>query len=120
MGQKEKLYSVTRRPHPPPLLSPEKQNHIKKNIKTYTKKYDAIDDQEKEKARNKFRKEREEKINAFRSVLDRLEAYKERLEEESPDWKEGWEEMEESKAWEETTSTFEEELGVTEELIDGS
>merc|ERR1712228_387007 len=119
LQQKEKLWQVMWRPHPPSLLSPERQNHIKKNIKQFTKRYDAIDEQAKEVARKKFREERDEKINSFRSVLDRLEEYKAEMEEETG-WQEAWDEMEAGKAWEETRSTIEEELGVTEELIDST
>jgi len=119
LQQKEKLWSVIWRPHPPSLLTPERQNHIKKNIKQFTKRYDAIDDKEKEKARSEFKKVRAEKIDSFQRVLDRLEEWKAEWEEDSG-WKEAWEEMEAEKAWEESTNTFEEELGVTEELIDGS
>merc|ERR1712060_625876 len=55
--QKEKLYSVAWRPHPPSLLKQEKQNNIRKDIKKYSKKYDALDDQQKDKIRKEFQLE---------------------------------------------------------------
>jgi len=54
----------------------QKQKDIRKNIKQWSKKYDAIDDQAKEAARQAFKREREEKTNAFNTVLDRLNEWK--------------------------------------------
>jgi translation initiation factor 3 subunit B len=114
--QKEKLWQVAWRPHPPSLLSTERQQDIKKNIKQFSKRYDAVDDHAKDVARKKFRDERDSKIDAFTRVLERLQDYKDELDEETG-WTEAWELMEEEKGWEETSSTIEKELGVTEELI---
>merc|ERR1719281_1864225 len=63
---KDKLFSATWRPHPPSLLSADKQRNIKKNIKTFSKRYDALDEQAKESARSAFKKDRDEKTDAFR------------------------------------------------------
>jgi translation initiation factor 3 subunit B len=115
--QKEKLWQVMWRPHPPSLLNPDRQNDIKKNIKAFSKRYDAVDEQAKEVARKKFREERDSKINAFQRVLDRLEEHKADMEEETG-WQEAWEAMEADKCWEESTSTLEEEIGVEEKLLE--
>merc|ERR1712048_347899 len=105
--QKEKLWQVAWRPHPPSLLSPERQNNIRKNIKQFSKQYDAIDDQQKDQARKKYRAERDEKIQDFQRVLDRLQEFIAEMDEETG-WLEALEEMEAEKGWEETRSTFEE------------
>jgi len=116
--QKEKLYSVAWRPHPPSLLPANRQKDIRKNIKTFSRKYDAMDEQAKESARNAFRREREEKTNAFLEILDRLRDHKaDRMEENG--WGEAMEEFAEAQGWTQDDQIIEEELGVTEELISG-
>eukprot|EP00434_Breviolum_minutum_P024510 symbB.v1.2.021649.t1/scaffold1746.1/size103363/7 len=74
--QKEKLWQISWRPHPPCLLSTAKQSSIRKNVKQYSKKYDHLDDQAKEAARNAFKNERETKMRDFKDVLARLDEYK--------------------------------------------
>merc|ERR1711988_1671823 len=69
--QKEKLFHIAWRPHPPSLLSQQKQQDIKKNLKQYSRKYDAMDEQAKESARQAFRADRESRTNAFLEILDR-------------------------------------------------
>merc|ERR1719183_2871919 len=112
--QKEKLWQISWRPHPPSLLPEAKQREIRKNIKQFSKKYDALDDQAKEQARAAFREDREQKTNAFKTILSRLEEYKEDREEEDG-WGEAWASLRESQ--EEEEQTIEEELDVHEELI---
>ena len=63
--QKEKLWQISWRPHPPCLLSLKDQSSIRKNVKQYSKSYDHLDDQAKEAARNAFRNERESKMRNF-------------------------------------------------------
>eukprot|EP00435_Cladocopium_sp_Y103_P015544 s4125_g3.t2 len=100
--QKEKLWQISWRPHPPCLLTPAKQSSIRKNVKAYSKKYDHLDDQAKEAARNAFKNERESKMRHFKDVLARLDDYKFQRSEENG-WAEaverhlgeqGWEPME--------------------------
>merc|ERR1719277_427168 len=98
--QKEKLWQVAWRPHPPSLLPEEKREKIKKDIKQFSKKYDALDEQAKEAARKEFRKERDEKTSRFQMVLDRIEEYKEDRESDTG-WRRAWEELEEEQNWEE-------------------
>lgn len=99
--QKEQLYHVAWRPHPPSLLPKIKQDQIRKEIKTYSKKYDARDEQAKEHARQSFKRDREAKTNAFKEVLDRL-----------MDWKH---DKMERKGWDESLADFQEGLNWTEE-----
>jgi len=116
--QKEKLWQVAWRPHPPSLLSPDRQNKIRKDIKQFSKKYDALDEQAKEAARKAFRAERDEKTSRFQMVLDRLLEYKEDKEPETG-WMEAWDQLIEEQAWQTNEEEIEEELGTTEELISG-
>jgi len=115
-AQKEKLYEIHWRPHPPSFLSKQKQKDVRKNIKQWSKKYDAIDDQAKEAAKQAFRKEREEKTNAFNSVLERLQEWKAEKEEESG-WADAVAEFLDGQGWMQDDQVIEDELDVTEELI---
>merc|ERR1712066_143799 len=111
-------YQVAWRPHPPSLLPTKKQKDIRRNIKHFSKKYDAMDEQAKESARQAFRREREEKTNAFLEILDRLRDVKlDRMEENG--WREAMDEFTEAQGWTQDDQVIEEELGVTEELISG-
>merc|ERR1719199_1182940 len=83
--QKEKLWSVSWRPHPPSLLSTQRQAEIRKNIKQFSKRYDAVDEKAKDEARQAFAKSRRIKTDGFRDILDRLKEYKDDKEEET-----GW------------------------------
>lgn len=115
-AQKEKLYEVFWRPHPPSALSTKKQKDIRKNIKQWSKKYDAIDDRAKDAARQAFKRDREEKTNSFLSVLNRLQEWKAEKEEDNG-WSEAMEEFFEGQGWMQDEQAIEEELDVTEELI---
>jgi len=114
--QKEKLFHIAWRPHPPSMLSEKQQTHIRKNIKQFSKKYDALDDQSKEAARNAFKLDRETRTNAFLDILDRIEDNKNSREEELG-WDEAKAEVQGRLDWEKVEHTIEEELDVTEELI---
>jgi len=117
--QKEALYAVNWRPHPPSQLPKARQNDIRKNIKQFSKKYDAMDDSAKETARQAFKAEREAKANAFCEILERLRQYRDEREKEL-----GWEEaiisFNKNQDWKEEKTDIDEELGVTEELIPNS
>jgi len=113
--QKEKLFHIAWRPHPPSMLTDKQQTHIRKNIKQFSKKYDALDDQSKETARAAFKADRETRTNAFLDILDRIASNKEAKEEEN-----GWDEaMAEfaDREWEKVETSIEEVLDETEELI---
>lgn len=114
--QMEKLWHVSWRPHPPTLLSDGEHKDIRKNIKTYSKKYDAIDTQQKEVARNAFKKEREEKTGEFLDILRRLDEYKQEKMRDNG-WDEAWDRHLEEQDWAMTETFQEEELSVTEELL---
>lgn len=116
--QKEKLWQVAWRPHPPSLLPEDRQKDVRKNIKQFSKKYDAIDEQAKESSRKAFRAERDEKNGSFQAVLDRLEDFKLDAYEDNG-WDQAWEELLANQQWETHETAIEEELGTTEELISG-
>jgi len=114
--QKEKLWHVSWRPHPPSLLAPERQQEIRKNIKQFSKRYDAIDESAKEQARTAFQKIRREKTDSFYEILCRLDDYKADKEEETG-WQEAWDSLLSEQEWETHESHFEQEISVTEDLI---
>merc|ERR1712151_122155 len=107
--QKEKLWHVSWRPHPPSLLSSQRQAEIRKNIKQFSKRYDAVDEKAKDEARQAFAKSRKEKTDSFRRILDRLEEYKEDKEEETA-WMEAWQELIAEQDWETHDSHIEQEI----------
>merc|ERR1740121_2870114 len=114
--QKEKLWHIAWRPHPPALLPANKQKEVRRDIKKYSKKYDALDESAKDKARNEFREERETKTRAFMEVLERLRDWKEDKEEEN-DWQDAVDEYLGNQGWEMTETTVEEVEKEDEELI---
>jgi len=116
--QKEKLWFVDWRPHPQNLLPTKKENDIRKNIKQYSKKYDALDEQAKDAARREFQRERQEKTDRFRIVLDRLDEFKRDTMEDNG-WQEALQEYIEDQGWEADEKIIEEDLSKEEELISG-
>jgi translation initiation factor 3 subunit B len=113
---KEKLYQLAWRPHPPSLLTEAKKADIKANLKTYTKKYDSLDDQNKEASKAAMQKERVAQLAKFQGVLDRLQAYKE-SKWEVTGWKAAMAELEARSPFEEVTEVLEDVLDVKEEVI---
>merc|ERR1712032_334167 len=112
----EKLWQISWRPRPPLLLSQGRQRDVRKNIKTYSKKYDSLDVQAQDSARQAFRRERDEKTQAFKDILDRLDAYKEDIHDRNG-WAEAFEDYQARQGWEEQVTAVEEELETKEELI---
>lgn len=70
--KKEGLYSFDFRPHPPSLLPREEIEKIKKNIKTYSKRYDAIDEQARTEQKNACRAKRQANIDSFKQIINSL------------------------------------------------
>merc|ERR1711988_1347129 len=114
--QKEKLYVVSWRPHPPSLLTDHQQAEIRKNIKKFSKRYDALDEQEKETARNAFKADRDRRTDAFLDILERIQENNDAYAAEN-----GWEyavmAWRENQVWEKVETTIEEDLDANEELI---
>jgi len=114
--QKDKLFNICWRPHPPSMLTESQQTDIKKNIKKFSKRYDALDEQDKNSARDAFKKDRDGRTNAFLDILSRISENNEDKQDECgwadaiADWREG-------QTWEKVETTIEEELDANEELI---
>jgi translation initiation factor 3 subunit B len=113
--QKEKLYLIDWRPHPPSLLSKKEQGSIKTKLKEYSRKYDARDEKAKETAREEFRRDRQSRTDEFLDILGRIDDYKADKEEEL-DWPNPMADKPDE-YWEKVETTMEEELDATEELI---
>lgn len=114
--QKEKLWQIAWRPHPPSLLSAPKQREIRKNIKNIGKKYDQADEQEKMKVIWSLKKEREDKNRDFNKVVDRLMGFQKRHMEEIG-WDEAQDRFNTAMAWEENVETVEEIISKVEEPV---
>merc|ERR1712196_531278 len=56
--QKEKLWHVSWRPHPAPLLSKQRRKYITNNIKEFSRKYNALDDEARDRVREAFKEEK--------------------------------------------------------------
>lgn len=114
--QKEKLWQISWRPHPPSLMNESEHVKLRKNIRQYSKKYDALDDQAKEAARNAVKNERDAKNRTFQAVLKRVEDYKfDRYDENG--WSDAIEAHLATQGWEQHDDILEEEVDVTEEKI---
>jgi len=114
--QKEKLWQISWRPHPPSLMNESEHAKLRKNIRQYSKKYDALDDQAKEAARNAVKNERDAKNRTFQAVLKRVEDYKfDRYDENG--WSDAIEAHLATQGWEQHDDILEEEVDVTEEKI---
>jgi translation initiation factor 3 subunit B len=114
--QKEKLFAIQWRPHPPSLMDSKKQGQIKKNIKQFSKRYDALDDQAKEAARNAFNADRDSRRRQLFDILDRIQENKEYKWEDNG-WGEALDEVSAAQVWDSHETVIEEELDSTEELI---
>eukprot|EP00005_Dracoamoeba_jomungandri_P006446 CAMPEP_0174261634 /NCGR_PEP_ID=MMETSP0439-20130205/11667_1 /TAXON_ID=0 /ORGANISM="Stereomyxa ramosa, Strain Chinc5" /LENGTH=705 /DNA_ID=CAMNT_0015346141 /DNA_START=76 /DNA_END=2193 /DNA_ORIENTATION=+ len=68
---KDKFFQFAWRPRPPTLLSEEKQEEIKKNIKVYAKKYKEQDNKRKMAAWEKYMTKRREAIDSFNERRER-------------------------------------------------
>jgi len=114
--QKEKLYVVCWRPHPPSLLTDKEENDIRKNIKKFSKKYDALDENEKETARNAYKADRDQRTEDFLDILYRIGENHEQMS-EANGWEESLQAWRENQVWEKVETTIEEDLDANEELI---
>jgi translation initiation factor 3 subunit B len=113
---KEKLFQLAWRPHPPTLLADQKSKDIKANLRTYTKKYDSLDDANKENAKAQQQKERIAQLGKFQEILDRIQAYKD-SKFEVTGWKNAIDELESRSPWEEIKEVQEEVFDLKEEVI---
>jgi len=111
--QKEKLYKVAWRPHPKSFLQDkQKASDVRKKLKDYSKKYDAVDEKEKEEVRAEQKKFRQDKIRDFFSHLERFAA---QFEKEAAKWQLGYDELDKNSKWE---TRLEQEEVVLEEKME--
>lgn len=116
VGTKEKLYQLLWRPHPPSLLSDKELTDVKKNLKSYSKRYDQTDEVSREATKQEQQKERAQQNEKFQKVLDKLKAFKDSKFEKTG-WKAAWEKLEALSKWEILTEDVEEILEEKEEVI---
>ncbi|CEM02104.1 unnamed protein product [Vitrella brassicaformis CCMP3155] len=115
-AQKERLYHVAWRPRPPALVSPEKIDEVKKNLKEYSKNYDRIDEELKRSKREEFQGARKEKMDEFLEMLRAMDDARK----DHPsydDWEDGWDDLEDQIEWEEIEEQFEEEIDSKMEVV---
>lgn len=113
---KEKLYHVAWRPHPPPMADAKTRKEVRGNLQKTSKEYDAQDNKAKEAAREKFRKERDEKIKGFKEILERLDAFK--VEKDNVNgWADAMAQFYDEAGWTQDEDRQEEVLEVTQEFI---
>lgn len=113
---KEKLFQIFWRPHPPSLVSEKQQLDIKANLKSYSKKYDALDEVQKDAAKVQQLKERTLALSKFDRIVEKITNYK-NSKWEATGWKDAWEALEAQSTWEVRTEVIEEELEYKEEEI---
>uniref|UniRef100_A0A0G4HRS4 Eukaryotic translation initiation factor 3 subunit B n=1 Tax=Chromera velia CCMP2878 TaxID=1169474 RepID=A0A0G4HRS4_9ALVE len=75
-AQKEKLYSFQWRSHPSPLLSAEKLSEIRTNLKTYSRKFDRVDEELRQKSIRAFEESRKKEMDAFTSAVAAIRKWK--------------------------------------------
>jgi len=113
---KEKMFQISWRPHPPSLLTEVEKTDIRGNLKKYSKRYDSLDDQNKELNKVAQMKERVQAVNAFDKILARLEEYK-ASKWEVTGWGTAWDALLASSVYDVVTEVVEEVLDVKEEVI---
>eukprot|EP00164_Ancoracysta_twista_P002855 GFYU01003799.1.p1 GENE.GFYU01003799.1~~GFYU01003799.1.p1 ORF type:complete len:687 (-),score=239.15 GFYU01003799.1:170-2230(-) len=112
---KDKLYHVAWRPRPPTLLSKDQEKEVKKNLKTYSRKYDLLDRQKQDQQDSAFQSARKA-LTADFSALD--QEHKRIYEEEREARRElrGGYASDDDDQWEEVEQLVEEVLETKEEI----
>jgi len=108
--------AVAENSNPKTLLRDELQHNIRKNTNKLSKKYDALDEAEKETARNAFKVERDGRTEDFLNLLYRIAEHNEERAENNS-WADAVQAWREKQVWEKVNTTIEEDLDVNEELI---
>ncbi|AFZ81125.1 eukaryotic translation initiation factor, putative [Theileria equi strain WA] len=115
--KKENFYLFEFRPHPPPLLKPQEIDKIKKNLREYTKKYDAIDEKARNEYREAFMQKRKHNLDTFRSQMNTVFQWY-MAQERYQEFKTGWDKYYNPTDWEFSEEVYEEVLNVKEEVIE--
>ena len=114
----EKLYQVAWRPHPPTLLPKEKVDDIVTNLKKYSRKYDQIDEAQKEEQRRLVTEQRIAIVKAMEDIIDRVQVWKHR-QFAATKFDEAWRRWKAQEHFEDSVEIIETPLDKTEELISG-
>merc|ERR550514_903384 len=114
--QRERLWGISWRPHPPSLLPQAKIKDIQDNLKEYAKKYDLADEASKDVQRKAIIEKKTNALNDFLSIVAEISAFREE------EWKKtsfqgNWQKMEDSVQKEIVEETVETEISKVEEPI---
>ncbi|EEA07351.1 uncharacterized protein CMU_002220 [Cryptosporidium muris RN66] len=112
----EMFYQFIWRPHPPSLLSLEKQEEIPKKLKDYSKKFDIEDEAIKSERRNAILNKRKKIEDEFNQVLEKIHIWKIQ-QPEYHEWLLSKEALINSFQWEEQEEVIEVEIETIQELI---
>jgi len=116
--QKERMWQVCWRPHPPSLLPEDKVKHMQKNFKEYSKKYDTVDDVAKDSQRREMQNLRAGQMDGFNELLATLSQAKKELYRQTG-FDKAWDKFTLKDVWEDVVTTLETDLEKTEEIIQG-
>jgi translation initiation factor 3 subunit B len=114
--QKEKLFQLAWRPHPPSLLNEKEKKDIRSKLKSYTKRYDTVDESSKEEAKRAQQLARKEQTDKFDAILKAVDDFKQSKWEKTG-WKTAFEKLEALSQWEVREEEIEEVIDVKEEPI---
>jgi len=121
-GDKEKLYQVAWRPHPPTLLPSKKiesmLTDMKRSNNPYSRKYDQIDEAQKEDQRKHIAHERSGKVRALEDIIERVEQWKLKLHSQTR-FDQAWRSWRAEENFEDTVDVIETELEKSEEELRG-
>ncbi|KAK2198237.1 bifunctional Translation initiation factor [Babesia duncani] len=113
----ENFYSFDFRPHPASLLKPNEIEAIRRNLKEYTRRFDALDEQAKEEARRQYMEKRHVKEQEFMQHLYKLLAWFKSLPRYA-DFEQGWQDYYNPSNWDSHIQVFEEVLHVKEQVLE--
>jgi len=115
-AQKEKLFQIAWRPHPPSLLTEKDKAAVRANLKSFTKRYDTVDESLKEDAKKAQQKARTEQTQKFDDILKAIDTFRQSKWEKTG-WKTAWEKLDALSQWEVREEEKEEILDIKEEPI---
>eukprot|EP00919_Chromeraceae_sp_WS-2016_P057704 GHVR01136777.1.p1 GENE.GHVR01136777.1~~GHVR01136777.1.p1 ORF type:complete len:727 (+),score=132.90 GHVR01136777.1:37-2217(+) len=116
-SKKERLYLFKWRPHPTRLLSDEKMQQVKNDLKSYSKKFDRIDEEKRRKVQKVVTEKKEALENKFFTVIKEINEWKNNHPEHST-WCKLWKDWEATVEWDVQTHITEEVLEKHKEPIE--
>merc|ERR1719487_1541769 len=112
--QKERLWNISWRPHPPSLLPQEKTKDILDNLKEYAKKYDLADEASKDVQRKAIIEKKTKNLKEFLAVVSELAEHRDE-EWAKTSFQGNWKRLEDNMETEVVTTTVETEISKVEE-----